>query len=237
MSSLPPHPVEEVRQLMALSRAESVTFSGTIESQLGTAWQVGGLSLTVPDALPGAAQISVGDIVSVNARTTLEGTLVAESIRLIEAGTEPPPTPVQAPDATTTPTPSHTAEPAETDAVTTTPEPPVTPTPMPAVTLCIPAAPEGWISYQVQAGDTLSNLANLTNTSSDQLLQVNCLTDPRLIVSGETIFLPFTPPEATSSFAGDDTGRPGVTINPDGDEDDHGDESGEHQQEPEHEDD
>ncbi|MBZ0291089.1 MAG: LysM peptidoglycan-binding domain-containing protein, partial [Anaerolineae bacterium] len=231
--------VMEVHQLMALRRVEDVAFSGVVESQVSTQWQVADLSLTVPDGVPGAANIQVGPTVAIDARTTLAGALVAEEIRLVEDGTEPPPTPVQEPNPTPTVTPSPTAQPSETPTVTLTLEPTRTPTPMPAVTLCIPALPEDWIIYQVQPGDTLSNLANQTNTTLDQLMQINCLSDSGLIVSGENIFLPFIPAQPTGSFTddnnvGDSSGNVGSSGD---DQNDHEDDDSEDPDEPEHEDD
>jgi hypothetical protein len=56
---------------------------------------------------------------------------------------------------------------------------------------CLP--PEGWGLYEVQGGDTLDSLAELTKTSVDTILQANCLYSS-VISPGQQLYLPFIPP-------------------------------------------
>jgi hypothetical protein len=93
---------------------------------------------------------------------------------------------------------------------TSTPRPPRQPTGTPASTLapnttptlalvssrdgCSGDAPDGWISYTVERGDTLSGLAAGTGESIDNLMDGNCMESSTLRV-GQQIFLPDEPVE------------------------------------------
>ncbi len=61
---------------------------------------------------------------------------------------------------------------------------------------CVPAMPSGWTTYTIQAGDTLSAIAAGSGSSISELAVANCITDPRFIVVGMTIFVPQTPDPA-----------------------------------------
>lgn len=50
--------------------------------------------------------------------------------------------------------------------------------------------PEGWVTYQVQTGDTLSAIAVGSGTTTEILAEVNCLDDIRLLSIGQTLFVP-----------------------------------------------
>lgn len=50
-----------------------------------------------------------------------------------------------------------------------------------------------WLAYTVQAGDTVGGLAIRTNTSLNDLVIGNCLTNPDVINVGETLYLPRQP--------------------------------------------
>jgi LysM repeat protein len=197
--------IDEIRQLTAINRTEDVDFYGVVEALNGTQWQVAGLHLVVPAEVPGAQAIRINDQVAVQASTTTQGELVARQITLVEPGDEPPP-PTPSPVSTLRPTATITATPTPTMTITATPTTSLTPTvtpsrtppvtiPAPSVTVagCVPTAPAGWVTFTVQAGDTLSGLAAQTGISLDQLMQVNCLTDSRLIVAGQILLLPFDP--------------------------------------------
>ncbi|MBN1219677.1 MAG: LysM peptidoglycan-binding domain-containing protein [Anaerolineae bacterium] len=100
-------------------------------------------------------------------------------------------------DTPTIPTATSTALPPTSTATPTpeiptpTPEPP--PPPQPTAS-CPP--PAGWVSYQVQVGDTLNSLGERTNTTVNNLYQANCL-DSFTILPGQVIYLPFIPPTPT----------------------------------------
>lgn len=69
------------------------------------------------------------------------------------------------------------------------------PTTVPTATTdtCTPI--NGWQTYIIQSGDTISSIASKTNSTIDELIAANCLTDPNRITVGETLFVP-TLPEA-----------------------------------------
>lgn len=86
---------------------------------------------------------------------------------------------------------SNTSIPTETDTQPNSDIPPTsTSVPEPTSTSCGP--PSGWVSYTVQAGDTLFNLATLTTTTVAEIQSANCLNNTTIIV-GEEIFLSFIP--------------------------------------------
>ncbi|MCB9076345.1 MAG: LysM peptidoglycan-binding domain-containing protein [Anaerolineaceae bacterium] len=73
----------------------------------------------------------------------------------------------------------------------------VTATPVPATFTPDPCAPpQGWVEYVVRPGDTLSSLAQKVNIGPTDLQQINCLASS-VLKQGQTINLPFIPPEAT----------------------------------------
>src|SRR5689334_3591297 len=52
---------------------------------------------------------------------------------------------------------------------------------------CTP--PEDWYEYTVARGDSLSRIAQLTNSTVDELIAANCITDPNRIRVGATILV------------------------------------------------
>lgn len=70
--------------------------------------------------------------------------------------------------------------------------------PAPAVTaLALPAAATS--TYQVQAGDTLSNIASALGTTSEELIRINRLANPNVIFAGTTLTVPSTDSAAQSA--------------------------------------
>ena len=132
-------------------------------------------------------------------------------------------TPSATPSPTTTGTPSATASatssatPSETASATPTSSAIWTPTPTETAAGCVVSAPEGWSSYRIQAGDTLSALAARAGVTVDRIMQVNCLTDIRLIVVGQQLFLP--PLSAPTQVS---VPQPPPGGGNDNDQDDHG---------------
>ncbi|GIL11878.1 MAG: hypothetical protein BroJett038_05980 [Chloroflexota bacterium] len=61
---------------------------------------------------------------------------------------------------------------------------------------CVIAAPQGWTSYTIRAGDTLSSVAARSGADLDDLVSFNCITNPRMIVAGTVIFVPREPAPA-----------------------------------------
>ncbi len=76
------------------------------------------------------------------------------------------------------------------------------PLPTPTPTPCVASPPPGWVRYAVRSGDTLFSLAVTRGTTTEEVMQVNCLTSAELW-AGEEIYLPPLPityePPATPS--------------------------------------
>lgn len=70
--------------------------------------------------------------------------------------------------------------------------PSATPTPVPNQA-CTPAIPNGWVTYTVRAGDTISALTIFTDTDESAFRAANCKYD-NLIIPGDTLYLRTTPP-------------------------------------------
>ncbi len=130
-------------------------------------------------------------------------------------------TPTVTPTSTTTPTasstPSSTPSPSSTPTETTialpstnTPRPSSTPVPtlthtaLPtnAITGCTVPIPAGWVIHRIQAGDTLSSLAVRGSTTVNEIMRVNCLTDARLLVIGQQVYVPPLVPPTQSTGGG-----------------------------------
>lgn len=126
----------------------------------------------------------------------------------------PTPVPSDTPTATLVP-PVQTTEIPATPTDTPIPPPPtstdtptiivVTATSPPEVDRCPP--PQNWVSYTVQAGDTLNTLAIRTNISIFDLQQANCLASS-IIQPGQEIHLPFIPPSPTDTVTPTATSPP-----------------------------
>ena len=50
--------------------------------------------------------------------------------------------------------------------------------------------PAGWVSYSVQVGNTLSEIAKWSGSTVDELAEVNCIADTRRIEIGQIVFVP-----------------------------------------------
>jgi len=213
--------IDEIGELLAAGRAETVSFSGRVEVQNDDRWMVSGLVLQVPPGTPGAQTATIGDQIDVRAATTPTRTLLALSIELADDDAQPAVptstvtvtlTPSVAPSLTPTTTETHTPSPTWTATLPTqtltrtpTPTPSATLTDVPSPTppqTCIAQLPPDWVTYHVQSGDTLSALAVATASTVDELRRVNCL-EESLIVTGQLLFVPIVPvfntPVATSA--------------------------------------
>lgn len=200
--------IEETARLLELKRSENVTFEGQLQAMEGNLWHVASLMVNVEPDTPGSANIHIGDQIRIEGFTTPRGELFAMQIILVEQ-TQIEATPTlthtsvstATPTFTPSPTPTNTLQPSQTPSYTPTRTPTLTITPdtSPTAATCTPALPPGWVSYRIQTGDTLSGLAARTNSTLEQLLTVNCLSDPRLIIVGQEIYLPRVPTAAASS--------------------------------------
>lgn len=127
---------------------------------------------------------------------TLRPGVQETTLTVVPSSTLLPPTATGTPNPTHTPTitPSSTVTASPSPTPSSTPTATVTPSPTitarVTTTTCAPLQPDGWISYTIQTGDTLSGLATRSGTTLERLMEVNCLSDARLIISGQTIFLP-----------------------------------------------
>jgi LysM repeat protein len=197
--------IEETRQLLNLKRTADVDFQGDVSAAAGTVWLVAGLPLNVPMNTPGAAGTRAGDRVEVKAYTTDQGELFARTVRLIEPGQHKPIPTITAvpthpiatgtanpPLPSSTPTLSATPQPSSTPTSTSTPTLTSTST-LTTVTGCVPAPPSGWTVYTIQAGDTLSAISAARRVSLEEVIRANCITNTRLIVAGQQLYLPSGP--------------------------------------------
>jgi LysM repeat protein len=53
--------------------------------------------------------------------------------------------------------------------------------------------PTGWVQYTVEAGDSISALAEATGTTIADLVNGNCLSDENTLFTGQVIYLPRSP--------------------------------------------
>lgn len=137
-------------------------------------------------------------ISATEAATTLPATTALDAV----AATASPTLPVAAPFTATAvpPTesvatavpPTATMPPTATQVATSPPLPTATASQQPSPTSCVPSPPPGWVRYSIQADDSLSALGQATNTTVEQIMQVNCL-DSILLSIGQQIWLRTTP--------------------------------------------
>lgn len=100
--------------------------------------------------------------------------------------------------------PPHLTETVE-DGASSTPTPTLTPTitPSPTPTATITRTPvvlpncqprTDWPIYVVAGGDTLASIAGRINSTTNELTQANCLSNPNLITPGQQLRVPRLPP-------------------------------------------
>lgn len=214
--------IEEAQQLLTLGREAEVSFSGQVEGLIEGMLIVEGLSLKIDPQTTAPEALIPGSRVKIRARVS-GAELIGVEIQPLTVPPPPipaeTPTPTASIEPSATETPSATASlrPSETSTATVTPSLTITPTPtQPTATLtaentasaptatpildeaeipedCVPFQPEGWIRYQVQPGDTLSELVTRSGAVPRQVARANCIRNPRLIVVGQMIFLPRQP--------------------------------------------
>lgn len=195
--------LDEIYMLIALGRPAAVEFTGDVEALADDQWRVSGLALQLQAGVERPANARVGDRVVVVADVTAERTLIARAIRRLQpeaveitpeataavTATPQPPTPTAT--ATASPTPTYTPS------TTAGPIPTHTPaeTALPSLRAnCATLRPDGWVTYTVRAGDSLSGLAGVTGTTIDAIMQANCLPESGLILVSQPLYLPSIPP-------------------------------------------
>ncbi|MBC8170233.1 MAG: LysM peptidoglycan-binding domain-containing protein, partial [Anaerolineae bacterium] len=111
---------------------------------------------------------------------------------------------------------------------TWTPSPTRTPTTTssPTAASCVPVQPSGWVVYFVKSGDTLSGLAAATASTMSELINVNCITNPRLLVTGEQLYLPTMPETSDPGSSGGDNNGGDDNGEDDNGDDDNDDDNG-----------
>lgn len=226
--------LDEIRQLQVLQREAEVDFRGLVEQIDGTDWRIAGLTVAVSESVLAGSSSAVGDTVAIEARVTADGTVTVNRLDILDRGepallpeatedttstvqptlTTPSPTATLPPTMTRTPQATATAQPTLTNTLpptatlpptmTRTPRPPATPAPARAD--CSSALPEGWVLHTITVGETMSRLASVTGVSLEELMEINCITNPSLIHVGQPIYLPFEPSLPQSSQQGGSSG-------------------------------
>jgi len=128
------------------------------------------------------------------------------------------PSPTYTPSSTNTATPTNTNTPTATHTPTYTPTNTITPSPtpiptgesgilptatvplelvnitlVPTLTPATCGQPTSWVEYEVQSGDTLFAIAVASESTLNELRDVNCLADVNRITAGDIIFVPQEP--------------------------------------------
>ena len=207
--------INETHDLLTLQRQAEVTFEGEIVMTPEEGWQIAGLDVLIDVDMRTQAQLMLqtGYRVQLRAMTTVDGELAALSIQPIEPSGRQTPTMTPVP----TLTPSSTLE--ATPSLTMT----ATPTPIRTINVgqqtgqpsCVISPPDGWVAYQLQAGDTLSGLMAGTGDSLENIRRVNCTGNSHQYVQGQVIYLPYLPPPKstpTHQGEGDGNENPGKTA-------------------------
>jgi LysM repeat protein len=193
--------MDEVGQLLAEGREAEVEFSGIWQAQAESTWIIANLMVETNRETQIALDINLQEWVKIRARTTSDGRIIALQIQpdprfnnvTIERLATPTTSATNTRPANETPaptaTPSITSSTTPYRTPTATPAPPTTRTTASA-TACVAQRPDGWTTYTVQSGDTLSQLAERGGITLERLMNVNCLTDPGYVVAGWRLFVP-----------------------------------------------
>lgn len=112
-------------------------------------------------------------------------------IMLASSAETPVPTASATPESADSPSQSETPTSETPTAVSATPA--ITPT----TSTCVISPPSGWVSYRIQSGDSLANLAYEANASLELVLSVNCLPPNSILSIGKEIWLPSLPATET----------------------------------------
>jgi LysM repeat protein len=217
--------VDEIYKLFILKRETEVNFEGVILTITPNELTVAGLPIQV--TVQESNSLQIGERVQVHAMTTASGRLIAQDIQIIEQQKQPLAPTAMPPTVTTTPTPSSTATNTPVLSATATmtqtstnmpvlmetntPSPTKRPSSTPTVAdistetdeeqteqpACVPAPPAGWVTYKVQAGNTLSGLIAGSGVSLAEVMRANCIEDPNLITVGAVFYLPYSPASVT----------------------------------------
>lgn len=101
--------------------------------------------------------------------------------------------PTASPVPTNTAVPPTPTQPLPTETIVPTLQATISSTVEETQTSCVPSPPFGWVRYAIQSNDSLSSLGQATNTTVEQLQEINCL-DSTLLSIGQEIWLPAITP-------------------------------------------
>lgn len=227
--------INETRQVIQRRRATTVEFAGMIDQIDNATLTVAGFSVELSPRLR-TIDLQVGMRVNITAQTQQDRTIIVTAIQveglseIVPQTTRPTLIPTQSlptlPAMTITRTPTSTLTAIQTDVPTGQPterpqptatvlpeiRPSMTPTQTRESGDCVPDIPSDWIAYSIQAGDTPSGIAVGTELSLAELYQVNCHINPRLIVVGEVIYVPYEPRLRASATATSEPIRTPETV-------------------------
>ncbi len=139
-------------------------------------------SMSTPNVLVVPTETDATEPTSLPA--TAAATEPVPEVENLPTATTPPPAPTET-AVLATPTSATPPEPADTLNDTPSSEPT-------EAASCVPSPPFGWVRYAIQANDSLSSLGQATNTTVEQLQEVNCL-DSTLLSIGQEIWVRFIP--------------------------------------------
>ena len=207
--------IDETKRVLELQREVEVQFAGIIDSIETSSIEIAGLNIALAESIR-TVDLTVGMRVEVMARTRTDQTLLATAIRILDLpqpnlqpDVEPTLTKIE-PSMTSTMTPTPIAVRDTVEPTTPTHQPTERPSPIPthrntdraevsptdssrSSDECEVTPPSDWVRYTIQAGDTPSELAVNTGISLDEFYRVNCDLNPRLIIVGDVIFVPYPP--------------------------------------------
>lgn len=194
-STAVPPVTEKVTQSVTRQTPPSVAQSGTeaATSVLGTP--------VAPDTATRTARPTVTATATTTSTKTTTATASATATATSTMTQTATPTSTLRPSRTPTPTQSstHTSVPRATrTAVPTDLGIVATPTNDGSATPEVCQAPQDWVDYVVQSGDTLFTLALSVNATVDDLQRANCLDDINRITTGDPLVLPRLPRPRTA---------------------------------------
>jgi LysM repeat protein len=171
---------------------------GVIQAINGNTITVNGQIITITGAEI-KLKLEVGAIVKIHIQVSTSGNLTATEIELAKLN----------PEATASPEgtlePEDTPEAESTRDAETTPDGESTPEATGTPEACIAKHPDGWKTYTIQAGDTMSGIAVRADSDMKDIMHANCITNPRGVIVGTVIFVPKT--LIASTPTGDDKGK------------------------------
>ncbi|HEX2906525.1 MAG TPA: DUF5666 domain-containing protein, partial [Phototrophicaceae bacterium] len=91
---------------------------------------------------------------------------------------------------------------------------------------CVVTAPEGWTTYAIQFGDTLSGVAVGSDAALSELVATNCINNASAIPVGTILFVPHEPAPLASDDNGNNNDNSDDNGNSNDNSDDHSNDNG-----------